>query len=314
LHPLKRLNRVKKVIVVILNWNGGELTRRCLESLRQSDYANIECVVVDNGSTDHSPDDILAAFPETGMIRNATNLGFAEGCIQGMVWGGKRGADYFLMLNNDTRVDPAMVSRMVAAAAEHQDRAAIIPKIYWEHDPSRIWFAVGSANLWTGVFTNTAYNYVDDGRFDSRREMEFAVGCCVLMPKEIVEKVGGFDSSFFAYMEDVDWSLRCRGAGFTIVFCPAAKLWHAVSATGKRKPARIRYLMTRNHLWVMRRHASVAQLTCFLFLLPLRSMLRIAKCVLARDGESIKAEFQGVKDGLLKAGAPASSAGKLEHR
>jgi hypothetical protein len=290
---------MKKVVVVILNWNGGDLTPRCLESLRRSDYGNLECVVIDNGSTDGSPDEIAKAFPEAGMVRNSTNLGFAEGCNQGIAWGLGRGADYLLMLNNDTRVDPALVSNLVVAAAGHQDRVAVIPKIYWESDPARLWFAVGRANLWTGVFSNLAYNRVDDGSFDSQQAADFAVGCCILMPREIVQKVGGFDPAYFAYMEDVDWSLRCRGAGFPLVFCPTAKLWHAVSATGKKRPAKIRYLMTRNHLWTMRRHASFPQLLCVLVLVPLRSMLRIAKCALARDWESIPAEFKGLWDGLL---------------
>ena len=297
---------MKKVVVVILNWNGGELTHRCLESLRQSDYGKLEWVVIDNGSTDGSPEEIGKAFPQGGMIRNATNLGFAEGCNQGIAWGLAHGADYLLMLNNDTHVDPAMVSHLVATANEHQNRAAVIPKIYWESDPSRLWFAVGGANLWTGVFSNLAYNRVDDGRFDSHQQADFAVGCCILMPKEIVQKVGGFDPAYFAYMEDVDWSLRCRRAGFPLVFCPGARLWHAVSATGKKRPAKIRYLMTRNHLWTMRRHASLPQILCCLALVPLRSTVRIAKCVLARDWESIPAEFKGIRDGLL-AGPPKAS-------
>ncbi len=290
---------MKKVVVVILNWNGGGLTARCLASLRQADYGSLECVVIDNGSTDGSPEGVAKLFPDVGMIRNSSNLGFAEGCNQGIAWGLDRGADYLLMLNNDTRVDSAMVSRMVTTAAEHQDRVAVIPKIYWEHDPSRLWFAVGRANLWTGVFTNVAYNHVDDGSFDFQQEAEFAVGCCILMPREIAQKVGGFDHAFFAYMEDVDWSLRCRSAGYALVFCPTAKLWHAVSATGKKRPASIRYLMTRNHLWTMRRHATAPQLSCALLLMPLRSMWRIAGIALARDWESVPAEFKGLRDGLL---------------
>jgi len=290
---------MKKVVVVILNWNGGDLTGRCLESLRQSDYANLQCVVIDNGSTDGSADGIARAFPGVEMIRNPTNLGFAEGCNQGMAWGLERGADYLLMLNNDTRVDPALVSKLVATAAEHQDRAATIPKIYWENDPSRLWFALGSVNLWTGVFLNLAYNRVDDGRFDCPREAQYASGCCILMPREIVQRVGGFDRSYFAYVEDVDWSLRCRGAGFPLIFCPAAKLWHGVSTTGKKRPTRYRYLTTRNHLWTLRRHASTPQLLCALLLLPLRSLWRIAKSLWGLDWDSIAAEFKGIKDGLL---------------
>lgn len=291
---------MKKVCVVILNWNGEELTRGCLESLRHSDYANLDSVVTDNGSTDGSIDAIARDFPDTGVIRNASNLGFAAGCNQGIAWGLERGAEYLLMLNNDTRVDPSMVSHLVAAATAHNDRAAAIPKIYWESDPQRFWFAVGRTNLWTGVFSNVAFNQIDDGSFDSYLQAQYASGCCILMPSQVVRKIGGFDREYFAYVEDVDWSLRCRDAGFPLVFCPAAKLWHKVSATGGRQPARYRYLTTRNHLWTLRRHSKPYQFLVFAVVFyPLRCLLRIAVAARHRQWESIFAEFRGAFAGFF---------------
>jgi GT2 family glycosyltransferase len=303
---------MKKVCVVILNWNGGDITIRCLEGLRKSACPSLECVIVDNGSTDGSAEAIAKAFPDVGIIQNSTNLGWAAGSNQGIAWGLARGADYLLMLNNDTWGDPAMIPNLVGAASDLHDQAAIIPKIYLGSDPSRLWFARGKVNLWTGLFSNPAYHLVDDGRFDSSPEAEYASGCCILMPREIVQRVGGFDTSFFSYVEDVDWSIRCRRAGFRIVLCPQAKLWHDVSVTGKKRPAMMRYLLTRNHLWTLRRFASPWQFATAMLLLPLRSLWRIIRLARARDGKSIAAEFRGLKDGLLGAIAPQSSAGKLE--
>ena len=134
----------------------------------------------------------------------------------------------------------------------------------------------------------------------------------MLMPKGVVERVRGFDHTFVSYVEDVDWSIRCRSAGFPIVLCPTAKLWHDVSVTGKKRPAMMRYYLTRNHLWTLRRHASPWQFATAMFLLPLRSVWRMARLVGARDGKSIMAELRGLKDGLLGAIAPESSVGKLE--
>ncbi len=290
---------MKKIVVVILNWNGGDVTRRCLESLRQSDCPDIQSLVVDNGSTDGSIEAIAGAFPEVGILRNASNLGFAAASNQGAKWGLDRGADYILMLNNDTRVDPAMISNMMTCATEHGGRAAVIPKIYWESDPTRLWFTVGRVSLWTGIFSNIAYNRVDDGSFDSCGEAEYASGCCILMPREIVREVGGFDPEYFAYVEDIDWSLRCRGAGFSLILCPTAKLWHAVSHTQKRQPARVRYLITRNHLWTVRRHASLVQLVCCVLLVPLRSVWRIVKIAAGGQWACVAGELRGVRDGLL---------------
>jgi len=303
---------MKKVCVVILNWNGGDLTLHCLENLRKADWPGLQCVIVDNGSTDGSAEAIAKAFPDVGIIQNPTNLGWAAGSNQGIAWGSARGADYLLVLNNDTWGDPSMISNLVGAASALHDQAAIIPKIYLGSDRSRLWFARGRVNLWTGLFSNPAYNLVDDGRFDSSLEAEYASGCCILMPREIVQRVGGFDASFFAYVEDVEWSIRCRRAGFRIVLCPQARLWHDVSVTGKKRPAMMRYLLTRNHLWTLRRYASTWQFVCAMFFLPPRSLWRILRLARAHDGNSIAAEFRGLKDGLLGVIAPQSSAGKLE--
>jgi GT2 family glycosyltransferase len=283
-----------------------------LEDLRKSDYLELDCVIVDNGSTDGSIEALDKAFPEFGIIRNSENLGWAGGSNQGIAWGLAHGADYLLMLNNDVWADPAMISNLVATATKFQDRVVTIPKIYLGSDPNRLWFACGRVNLWTGLFSNPAHNLVDDGQFDSSPIVEYASGCCMLMPKGVVERVRGFDHTFVSYVEDVDWSIRCRSAGFAIVLCPTAKLWHDVSVTGKKRPAMMRYYLTRNHLWTLRRHASLWQFATAMFLLPLRSMWRMARLVGARDGKSITAELRGLKDGLVGAIAPTGSVGKLE--
>jgi GT2 family glycosyltransferase len=302
---------MKKVCVVILNWNGRDITLHCLEDLRKSDYPEVDCVIVDNGSTDNSTEVIARSFPEVGIVSNTVNVGWAGGSNQGMAWGLAHGADYLLMLNNDAWADPAMISQLVEAATNLQGQAVTVPKIYLGSDPTRFWFAFGRVNLWTGLFSNPAHNLIDDGRFDCSPEVEYASGCCMLIPKGIVERVGGFDHSFFSYVEDVDWSIRCRRAGFRIVLCPKAKLRHDVSVTGKKRPAMMRYYLTRNHLWTLRRHASLLQFVCVLLLLPLRSMWRMMRLLRMRDGESIAAELRGLKDGLMAAVLPASSVGKI---
>ena len=303
---------MKKVCVVILNWNGADLTLRCLEDLRKSIYPAVECVIVDNGSTDGSAEAIAAAHPHVAMIRNPTNQGWAGGSNQGIAWGLAHGADYLLMLNNDAWGDPAMISNLVAAAEKLQDQVVAIPKIYLGGDPKRFWFARGRVNFWTGLFSNPAYNQIDAGQFDKSPDAEYASGCCMLMPRGIIERVGGFDHSFFSYVEDVEWSIRCRRAGFRIVLCPDAKVWHDVSVTGKKRPAMMRYYLTRNHLWTLRRHAGFLQFLFALALLPLRSLVRVFRLASAGDGKSITAEFRGLKDGLFAGLPPANSAGKLE--
>ncbi len=134
----------------------------------------------------------------------------------------------------------------------------------------------------------------------------------MLIPRSIVGSIGGFDHTYFSYVEDVEWSIRCRRAGFRIVLCPKAKLWHDVSVTGKKRPAMMRYYLTRNHLWTLRRHATALQFATSMLLLPARSMLRMFRLILAADMKSMSAELRGLWDGLAGKIAPASSARNLE--
>jgi GT2 family glycosyltransferase len=298
---------MKKVCVVILNWNGRDLTLRCLEDLRKSNYPEVTAVIVDNGSADGSIEAIAKAFPDVVIIRNVANRGWAGGSNQGIAWGLDRGADYLLTLNNDAWGDPAMISHLVAAATELEDRAVTIPKIYLGSDSKRFWFAVGRVKLAAGMFSNPAFNQIDDGRYDSTCDAEYASGCCMLIPRGIVESIGGFDHTFFSYVEDVEWSIRCRRAGFHIALSPRAKLWHDVSVTGKKRPAMMRYYLTRNHLWTLRRHASALQFATAMMLLPARSMLRLFRLLLAADAKSMSAELRGLWDGLTGKMAPVAS-------
>lgn len=287
--------------VVILNWNGGEETARCLESLSRSDYPHWRAIVIDNGSTDGSVDEIAQRFPEVDLIRNPRNFGFAEASNQGAKRALERGDAYVLFLNSDTTVDPAMVSRLVAAAAEHNGLAAVSP-LMLQGVTKRIWFGVGRVDLWKGVFSNPMHNFAPAEALTNSlvQEMEFASGCCVLVPRGILRTVGGFDPRFFAYCEDIDWSIRCRRAGFQLLLCPQAVLWHGSPSGGRKHYAMTRYLLTRNHLWTLRKHASALQMLCALLWLPPRSAKRMLDAVRQRQWARVPAELKGLRDGLIR--------------
>ena len=290
---------MKTVGIVVLNWNGDELTIRCIESVKQSDYAEWQLVVIDNGSTDGSPEKIARLLPDVHLIRNPVNMGFAKATNQGIAWVLEHGADYALILNNDTRIDPRMISHLVQMASACDDQAAVSPKMYQAANPDRLWFAYGRVNLWTGIFSNPAHNSIDGSQSETPREAEFLSGCCILIPKKIIQAVGAFDVRFFAYCEDVDWSLRCRRAGFKLRYCPMAKLWHGKQSDDAPVSALRRYLLTRNHLWAMRKNASFLQLVCASLLFPARSLWRLVRISKERQWECIPAEFRGARDGFL---------------
>lgn len=291
------------VAVVILNWNGGEEILDCLQSVFESVYKAIEVVVVDNGSEDGSTEAIGRRFPQVHFIRNQRNLGFARGSNQGMEWALARGIRYALLLNGDARMDPEMIRELLAAVERKEDAIVACPRMYLgggKRGANRIWFVYGTVKLWAGVFGNPAFNLPDSPQWDESREMEFASGCCMLIPERIMRSVGLFDEAFFAYCEDVDWSIRIRKAGFRLQYVPTARLWHGSNGESSRKHTTMyRYLLTRNNLWTVRKHGAWFEVLSCLCILPVRSLYRIVRMIAGSEWGTIAAELRGIKDGLL---------------
>jgi hypothetical protein len=268
-----------------------------------STHKTIEVVVVDNGSTDGSSDDIRKRFPQTHFIHNPKNLGFAKGCNQGMEWALDIGIEYVLLLNGDARLHPDAIHELLVAASQEDDTLVACPKMYLASSDAtvqRIWFAYGTVRLWAGLFQNPAFNQVDSPRWSLPCDMEYASGCCMLIPARILRVSGMFDESFFAYCEDIDLSLRVRKAGFRLRYVPTAHLWHGSQRpTNRTRTPTYRYLSTRNNLWVVRKHGSIFDIMTCLFILPLRSLFRITRMAVAARWHAIAAEVRGVKDGLF---------------
>jgi len=290
-----------KVGVILVNWHGAEFTLPCVESLLKSNYPNFQIVVVDDGSTDGSPDRIAHEFPQVELLRQPTNSGVSKARNRGIRHALKLGCEYALMMDNDTRADPNLISSLVETAESANRRAVVGPKIYWLRDPDRLWFAFGRLSLWTGLYSNPAYNQQDRGQFEKSVEMEVASSCCMLMPKEALETVGGFDEAFgYRTHEDVDLSLRCRRAGFRIIFSPKAKIWHLVGGSAqKMSGASIRYHATRDQLWTLRKAATRWQMISIALFYPFRALLRISAMIARGQWDSIPAELRGAREGFF---------------
>jgi len=291
------------VAVVILNWNGGDDILDCLKSVFESTHKTLEVVIVDNGSLDGSSDAIHLRFPQTHFIVNPRNLGFAKGSNQGMEWALERGIRYVLLLNGDARVHPNTIRELLAVVFAEDDKVVACPRIYLGNANSvtnRLWFASGTVKLWAGLFQNPAFNQPDSPRWSVPRDMEYASGCCMLIPASVLQNVGMLDEAFFAYCEDIDFSLRVRKAGFRLRYVPTAYLWHGSKGrTDRTHTAIYRYLATRNNLWVVRKHGSRLDVLACLCVLPLRSLFRIARMVTSAEWDSIAAELKGIRDGAL---------------
>jgi GT2 family glycosyltransferase len=254
------------VYAVVLVHNGRDDTLRCLASLLGSAWRPLTIVIVDNGSEDGAADAIQAKYPGLLVLRQDHNLGFAEGNNIGIRYALEQGADYVLLLNNDTTVAPDAITRCVEVARSRSDAAAVCPLILFTDPPNLIWYAGAAFDPQRARSGRVlGYRQIDTGQRTAVREADRATGAAVLIPSAAFERIGLLAQELFFLYEDVDWSLRARGAGYKIYVAVEARVWHRVSASaGGEHSAMIAYYDTRNHLAVCQRHAPLTGVAAIL--------------------------------------------------
>jgi len=187
-----------KVAIIILNWNGADLTYECLVSLKKLNYKNIVIILVDNGSTPGSLDNIERDFSDVRLIKNQTNLGFTGGNNIGIQAALELDADYLLLLNNDTEVAPDFLDILVAFMESDPLIGVVGPMIYYYDDPDRIWSAGGAVNTNNGYSVSIGEGDIDRGQY-STQQVDYVSGCALLIRRSVVEQVGLLDERMFAY-------------------------------------------------------------------------------------------------------------------
>lgn len=288
-----------KASIIIASWNRKKDTLETLESLVKSTIRDfqLEIVVVDNGSTDGSVEALekyshkfMSSAEETlgekrggaeqicdnshkpifKLIKNQTNLGFAEGNNIGIRYVLKNDSDYIILLNDDTIVDKNLVLQLINGAIRNKDAGILSPKIYFakgfefhkerykRQDLGKVIWSAGGDIDWNNIYaTNHGVDEVDRGQFDKVREIDFATGCCALIKKELIKKAGLFDAKYFAYFEDADLAQRVKKAGWKVLFFPEAYLWHKVSQSSGIGSDLNDYFITRNRMLFGMRYASL---------------------------------------------------------
>jgi GT2 family glycosyltransferase len=187
--------------------------------------------VVDNASSDGSVESIRSAFPGVEILLLAENRRFAGGNNAGIRYALGQGAEFIVLLNNDTTVDALFLDRLVDTFRSHPKAGMVAPKIYYHHQPDTLWYAGGDVSFWTGTMRHRGIRERDCGQYDITCDTGYATGCCVLTSRQILEQIGLIDESYFMYTEDADWSLRARRAGYRVLYEPRAKVWHKISVS-----------------------------------------------------------------------------------
>lgn len=254
-----------KTLIVVLNWNSREMTEQCLQSLLAMEGSSFEILVVDNGSRDGSVEYLRNRFPQIQVIANGRNLGFAAGCNVGIRQGLAEDADFILLVNNDTIIDPSLLSELLAEAQRSPKAGILSPKIYYYDPNDAIWWVGGTYSCWTGLARHIDLRKKDSGKYDTPRDLDWATGCVMLLRGEALRAAGMFDEQFFGNGEDLDLSLRMRQLGYVVRYVPAARVWHREGIDYKKNVGEYvrSFTLIRNLLWVMHKHAKPYQWLTF---------------------------------------------------
>ncbi|HYK07964.1 MAG TPA: glycosyltransferase family 2 protein [Candidatus Eisenbacteria bacterium] len=294
---------MKKVTLVTVNFNSEDETHNLLASLKHIHYENfsLSIVVVDNGSKIPFELSIEEKKENILLITTKENLGFAGGYNVGMRYGLDNGAEYVVVLNNDTIVEKNCIEEMLRACESEKKCGIVVPKIYFaknhEFHKDRysdaekgkvFWFAGGYMD-WANIFSrHRGVDEVDTGQYDNTEKVDFATGCCMCIPRDVLEKVGLFDEKLFLYFEDADLSQRVLKAGYTIIYAPKAVIWHTNAASGGGSGSILHdYYITRNRMIFGMKYA------------PLRSKIALLRESLRLLVFGRKWQKAGIKDFYL---------------
>jgi GT2 family glycosyltransferase len=255
------------VHIVILNWNGLDDTLECLASLEKLSYPNVKAIVVDNASRDKQAETIEQKYPDVVVLKQTENLGFCGGCNVGIKHALESGADFVMLLNNDTLVPPDLLEKLFTGFENLENVGAVSPIILEYPATEKIWF---SKARWDGAeaqfrLSKQGEKYED---FSAQKPYlsDFACGCCLLAPAEIFEKIGLFDERYFAFYDEAEWCARLKEKGFESYVIPSAFMYHKVS---RSTPSLVStYLLSRNRLlWMTENLPFKAKLKALPYLL-----------------------------------------------
>lgn len=319
------------VYIILLNWNGWQDTIECLESLEKATYPNFNVVIIDNASANDSVARIRAWIKERGiplaeyklesrkeqpvpvnteepkktglrrveLISSAENLGFCAGNNVGMEFAHRAGAEYFLILNNDTIVEPNFLEPLVEAA-ETMDNVGLVGGVicYFE-SPETIWWAGGVFDTFLETKRMLNGHHISEMQNNDPFEAGCITGCMTLIPRRTFKIVGGYDESLFIWIEDWDLSLRVRQGSQSLLVAPQSKIYHKVSKSlGVLKPLSY-YYGTRNRLLLKKKHLPWhLRMLFFLWFIPTRP-IRFGQFLLQGRFDLIHAGLCAIKDYFL---------------
>ncbi len=294
-----------RVAIVVLNWNDADATLHCLNALAGSDYPNQFVIVVDNASIDGSAQRLAAAAPQAELLVNDANLGFTGGVNVGIRRAIETGADYVWLLNSDAVTSPDVLGRLVEAA-EADPRIGLVSPVFHDPDhPENAEFCLARFDAASRTVIQTADPAVARGWQQARPDEVVLIGTALLLRRALIEAIGVLDPQFFAYVEDVDYALRCHAAGFKAIALPDAVVLHKFKQPVGTPPSvapYLHYFITRNYLLLWRKLPGSTWLRKASLWFLRQRLAQIAR--MPGQDAAIEAVLAGLWDGVRGVGGP----------
>ena len=246
-----------KVAVIVVNWKKYDITSSCIESILNSTNSNLKIILVDNES-DNKKVKNFKYRDEIKIIQNKKNEGFSKANNIGIDYALKNNYDYTILINNDTIVEKNLIEVLLKTA--QAKNLSVVQPLILKYNSKVIWNAGGRINYFFGNFITR--KKLGNSLNSSQELTEWLTGCCCLFKTKIFKEIGKLDESFFAYYEDVDFSLRLKKHGYKIGFTSKTHIYHYESFSsisnnskgGKLSP-HIHYLNIRNHILILKKHS-----------------------------------------------------------
>jgi len=265
------------VSIVIPHWNNVDVLSECLESISNTNFENFETIVVDNASTDNSVASVRSNYPNVKLIENDKNYGYAGGCNIGAE---AASGDFLIFLNNDTVQEKDWISNLIKTINSDDKIAAVQPKILNYYDRNVFDYAGGSGghmDIYCFPFARGrifSFQENDEGQYNNKEKCFWSSGTCFMVRRELFQKSGGFDESFFAHMEEIDLCWRLYAMGFEVWVEPDSVVYHKNALTLPMYSHKKYYLNHRNSLLMLLGNYSIKNI--FLIGIPRLILEKIA--------------------------------------
>jgi len=293
------------VSIVVLTHNRKDCVLDCIRSIMALRHSKYEVIVVDNGSTDRTSEEIAHLFPTVKVVRSEINLGAAKGRNIGC-----QHAKYRLIMfvDDDVVLDQDVLNYLVTGMQYYPNVGVVAPKSFEYNNPSRLVSNGCDINRISGRIRGELLRNAKGGLVKPFFEVHTVSSACILVRKDVYEMVGGFDELFNIVYDDVDFCLRVKEAGFRVLVASKAKIWHKsflptdlpfLRMLGIRSPRRVYHIM-RNKALIIERYSNAIQLVIFLLVFhPFYCLFHSFVAMRYRKIDMLRNVLSGFLSGLL---------------